>query len=548
MISALSRPASRAAALFLVLTVVATYPIATAPASYTYGDHPDAQLTMWIMAWDAHALGHDPVNLFNANIFHPERRTLAYSETLLGYLPLFGPILWLGGNPVLAFNVVLLFSFTASGFAMYLFARHLTGREWPSIVAGVCYGFVPYRFVHVPQIQLEAMEWIPLAFLCLHRFLERGDRRYAAGLGVCVILEALCCLYYAIFLVVGLALYWIVLMPIDARALGWRKVSGLAVTACATAALLAPLIAAYWRVHNMRGLERSIEEITERSADAASYLASTAPLHLAFGSRFMTYQRDYLFPGVGALVLAGIGLVSARRTNVIPLAGLALFALAASFGPPGFLGVPVYNVLYAAIPIFGGLRQISRFGVLVFFAVSAMAAVGCAAIEGRMPARRRTMWMIGIATLVFMETFTAPLRYDRPGGVPLTRLAPPPEEYDWLAARQDHRAIVELPFAPKQQPWRNAPYVFWSTRHWHPLVNAYSGFAPPSYYRIERILRRFPDDSSRKALLARHVGYVIIHWQRFRSGDFGVDVGRVHASQWLQPVAHFTHTDIFEVH
>src|SRR3954462_1405311 len=103
------------ATLFLCLTLIATYPIVVAPASLAFFTHADAQLNMWILAWDAHALAHHAAHLFDANIFFPEPRTLAYSETLLGYLPIFGPILWLGGSPALANNAVLLFSFTASG-------------------------------------------------------------------------------------------------------------------------------------------------------------------------------------------------------------------------------------------------------------------------------------------------------------------------------------------------------------------------------------------------------------------------------------------------
>src|SRR3954463_16069707 len=103
------------AVLFFCLTLIATYPIATAPGSLAFFTHSDAQLNMWIMAWDAHALRHHARDLFDANIFYPEPRTLAYSETLLGYLPIFGPVLWLGGSPALANNAVLLFTFTVSG-------------------------------------------------------------------------------------------------------------------------------------------------------------------------------------------------------------------------------------------------------------------------------------------------------------------------------------------------------------------------------------------------------------------------------------------------
>src|SRR5580765_2138017 len=150
------------AVLFLALTAIATYPIVRAPGSLAFFTHADAQLNLWILAWDAHALSHHGAHLFDANIFFPEPRTLAYSETLLGYLPIFGPILWLGGSPALANNAILFFSFTASGLAMYLLALHLTGRQWPAIPAGIAYPYAPYRFVHLPQIPLEAMEWIPL--------------------------------------------------------------------------------------------------------------------------------------------------------------------------------------------------------------------------------------------------------------------------------------------------------------------------------------------------------------------------------------------------
>src|SRR3954468_22266783 len=100
------RRTTAAAALFVALTLIATYPIARAPASYAFFGHADAQLNMWILAWDARAVARDPRHLFDTNIFAPERRTLAYSETLLGDLPIAGPILWLHGSPALAFNAV----------------------------------------------------------------------------------------------------------------------------------------------------------------------------------------------------------------------------------------------------------------------------------------------------------------------------------------------------------------------------------------------------------------------------------------------------------
>jgi len=532
--------------LFVVLTLAATYPIARAPGQYAYFGHSDALLNMWIMAWDAHALRHDPLNLFNANIFFPEPRTLAYSETLLGYLPLFGPILWLHGSPVLAFNVVLLASFVASGFGMYLLARHLTGQHWPGIVAGIVYAFVPYRFVHIPQIQLEAMEWLPLSFLCLHLFIERGALKYAIALGACIVIGTLCCVYYGVFLVTALTIALPVMAIVDRRLRKARALATLAAVGCVAALLLAPVMGEYSRVHGRIGLERPLEEIASKSADVDSYLASGAPLHQALMGRPPWPPHDYLFPGFLALILALAGAVTRRRqATMLIYAAVGVFCLAASFGPAGLMGLSVYRLLYL-IPVFHGLRQISRFGEVMLFALSVLAAFACAALEPELPSRRRGLWQLAIAALVFLETFAAPLRYDRPGGVPLVRVPDAPPVYTWLAQQPGRFSIIELPLHFDQM-YRDAPYVYWSTLHWHPLVNGYSGFAPPNYASLKGVLQEFPDKLSHEALKQRGVKYLIIHADGWTRWDAPLDPARVKETAWLRPVARFPNVDVFEV-
>ena len=43
-----------------------------------------------------HQLPRDPLHLFDANIFHPERNTLAFSEHMLPQALMGAPLLWLG--------------------------------------------------------------------------------------------------------------------------------------------------------------------------------------------------------------------------------------------------------------------------------------------------------------------------------------------------------------------------------------------------------------------------------------------------------------------
>ena len=74
----------RAAGLFVLLTLVFTYPLSVRPGDVLLADQPDFHLFVWTLGWIAHALATDPLSIFNANIFYPLRHTLAFSENLLG--------------------------------------------------------------------------------------------------------------------------------------------------------------------------------------------------------------------------------------------------------------------------------------------------------------------------------------------------------------------------------------------------------------------------------------------------------------------------------
>jgi len=74
-------------------------------------------LFLWTLGWDAHAFVHQPLSIFDANIYHPLRHTLAFSENLIGSALIAAPIQWNTGNTVLALNVVALLSCVLCGWA-----------------------------------------------------------------------------------------------------------------------------------------------------------------------------------------------------------------------------------------------------------------------------------------------------------------------------------------------------------------------------------------------------------------------------------------------
>jgi hypothetical protein len=68
-----------------------------------------------------------------------------------------------------------------------------------------------------------------------------------------------------------------------------------------------------------------------------------------------------------------------------------------------------------------------------------------------------------------------------------------------------------------------------ATRHWHPILNGYSGIVPASYEAHYRELRGFPDERAVAALRAAGVTHVVVHEDelRRRVGDDAVNVTRV---------------------
>ena len=128
--------------LFIVLACATTYPIARF-------DHPqvpdadDSYFNVWRLSWVAYQLPRDPSAIFDANIFHPAKSTLAYSDAMLALGVAGAPLIWLGVHPVVVHNLLILASFVTAALGAFLLCRHLTGSTSAAIVGGLIFGFAP---------------------------------------------------------------------------------------------------------------------------------------------------------------------------------------------------------------------------------------------------------------------------------------------------------------------------------------------------------------------------------------------------------------------
>src|SRR5262245_37491903 len=305
-----SAPAAAAALLlFAALAVVHTWPLASAPGRLSRNDNADTILNEWIVAWVAHQAVHAPAHLVDANIFYPERGTLAYSEYLIAPATMGAPLLWMGCSPVLAYNLLVLAGLTLTGWSAYLLIARWTGDSAAAVLAGAIAAFNAHTLTRLPQLQALHVELLLLALLALDAVLTAASRRTglraAVALAILVVLPGVTSYYLLVFLAVAIVMGTAVRFE-DWRSRGRRLVPLFALTGAIVIAVLVPALWPYARV----GHVRELEEVAAYSAAWRDYLASPARIHFGTWSARFFGDPTALFPGVAALVLSAIAIGS----------------------------------------------------------------------------------------------------------------------------------------------------------------------------------------------------------------------------------------------
>src|SRR5688500_13814182 len=167
-----------AAVFFIVAATVMTWPLGRL-MDRAVSDPGDPFINIWILDWDHFATFRAPLSLFHANVFHPARYALAFSENLYGIALLLIPFRLAGLEPIAAYNVAMLLGFAFSGFGAYLLGYRLT-RSFPAaLAAGVFYAFVPFRFTHITPVQHIWGGWMPLLLAALLAYIDAPGWRRA---------------------------------------------------------------------------------------------------------------------------------------------------------------------------------------------------------------------------------------------------------------------------------------------------------------------------------------------------------------------------------
>lgn len=516
---------------YCLLTCVMTWPQVARiqdglPADVDGSLFEDPFLNSWILAWGARAIVKSPCHLFDTNAFWPRTNTLAYSDHMLGYLPLSAALFWLTGNAVLVHNALLLATFVASGLGMFLLVRHVTGAAGPALLAGIVYAFCPFRFGQYGHVQVLSAQWMPLALWCLHLFHERVDRsgRFAMGPYVAFVLlggiQSLCSSYYSMFFPVLVGCVGIAVGlwggPRRLRKAVWTLAGPVLWTAVAL-----PALWPYVRLKQHMGFRRDLHQNVQYSARPSSFLAASAGNRL-YGRLTAPFAKPEAigFPGAMAACLAlwaAVRLLRAKawRPEAEPAARMGWIYLAAgaamallALGPLVRIGRSLalpgpYMLLYHFVPGFDGLRAPGRFLMPAMLCLSVLVGLGASQVCSLLAAPRQRHWAIGLlAAIALAELAAFPLRLPR---VPVGDRVP--KVYRWLARQQPVKRIVELPL---DLGLNDVQRMYYSTYHWHSIVNGKSGYFPPES-TAKFLSYVVPRPALLHLMAEMQIDYVVVH-------------------------------------
>jgi hypothetical protein len=581
---------------FAVATAAFTWPLVT-QLSNTLPDWGDPADSAWRIGAIARQLLINPFHLYQTNAFYPLGSNLALDELMTGQGLLAAPVIWLTNNPPLAFNLLLFTSFALSGFAMWLLVRHLTGSSSAGLVAGMIFAFSPWHYGQYAHLGLAAQQWMVFALYFLIRFMEATHTnakvrlfspRNGLYLGLfCLffVLQALVAGYYAFFETILISFYlfyylifesgslfrlWQILrqkerpQPFSWGRLG-RQLGLIAVAGVLGLALLLPFVLPFRHAQEQFGFRRDLSEVSYWSAAPNSLLRTTPrswlykPVQRGIFN-LKTSSERMLYPGVMAVLLAGIGLFALKKRSKSQLtkralltqlpgmrlrwlfAALALTGLVLSFGPnlnleaygqaPTGITLP-YKWFYDFLPGFDALRVPQRFGQLFMLGLAVCAGYGVASLlkpgtssseptgqtKSKLRGFGRPVLVILLLALVTAD-YIAP---DLPAQhTPTGEQAPP--VYRWLAGTEattlipKNALLLELPLTNEKNPVNTNPiYLMYGLFHERPMLNGSANIIPPGYDRLFYEMQSFPQIHCLDIVQGLGVRYLIVHTGKLNS-------------------------------
>jgi len=524
--------------LYLAFTLIFTFPLflhisTSSPMADGQGDQFQS---MWMFWWFKTALFHLQTNpLYTTFVFYPHGTSLIYHMPIfLSLLALpFQYLLSSPANLIIAYNLILMFTFVLSGFGVYLLTKYLIKDPVTAFICGLLFAFSSYRLWHLNHLGLLSTEWIPFYILYLFRFVDEKLLKYALWVGVFFVFTFLSDLTCALFLSTFTSIYFLYLLVKSRKRLLDKKIIiNSSIALFTVVIILSPFL--YSLSSTQIDWPTQTKEQTTYSANLVGYFLPVSERSL-WGSSFLPSQHDYLGIAGGELFLGYILLFFVMYTLIKRgkerikfwfFSSLAFLLLSLGhtiyiYNHSYYFNWLPYNLLYTYVPFLRIGRTPYRFSLMVTLCLIIFSSYGLTRFFNSHYAKDRNLsdlknffrsflvrkgMPLVVVVLICLEFIVVPTTLIQ---------VEVPESYQKIKEMPEEFAILEMPASFFGNSLFANVYLFYQTVHGKKLVD---GLLPrPSYHSRdflkENILKEdMTLDGKLKDKLARNnIKYVIIH-------------------------------------
>ncbi len=477
-------------------------------ANQTMG-HFDQSMVVSVIVRNADILVTEPWKLLGDGQCFPFPKSYTLGEHMFGEGLLMAIPWMLTGDPILAYNLMLVLTLWIPGVTMYLFAHHFLRRAAPAFVAGLLLAMSPPRIIDGGHPYLHAEFWLPLILLFLHQvFASRWLWLPAAGIALLLALEALETIYVLLACAIVTSVYGLFL------AARFRSALPRVVLPLAAAVVLSVGFA--WFVLGPYFETREAWSVL-RGRPTALFPIET----YGWGSPF--------FVGAFGLVLGVVGLVDRliRRRDVhrddprvamLAAAVAIVWASVVEIPIPGTgLGIPgLFALLAEVVPGLDAVRGLFAVTIGLWVPVALLAGYGALVLLERLP-RRLAAGVAAALALGIVGERSVPAFAEWSFGTPLELLAwdaRPPEDDIELVRAVDLGPVFDVPVAPPENSLARAAQA----RHlllqaWNPKPSSscYNSFDTPLASQMAQLASGLPSRGVAEAIAALGFGEVLSH-------------------------------------
>jgi hypothetical protein len=424
-------------------------------------------------------------------------------------------------NQTIAYNILIILSFTLAGFFAYLLGRQLFKSKLVAIFLGVAYAFCPYLQAHSLQhlTLITAAALIPLFFIFLLKFIENDNIKNLALTALFFVLVLTENFYYGYFLFFALIIFFLVKVIVQLRTKNIDAVKKtlrsffylFIIVFCLVLIFNFQLVKPFFNKQTSNVTQSSKRQVAELSVYQASTINYILPSidHPLFGNLLYKTIKNHLhqsnvfeqtlYVGLALFVLAIMSLFISRNYTVWLFFVLACFAFLFSISPF------IQNASYKILPYF---RVYARWGLIVFLSTAVLAGFALEKIA------KNKFTFLAIIIIIF-EFLSFPAQR-------LTQLNNFPEAYTFLKQQPDE-IVVFYPFVSTEE-LRYNQYLYFQTIHQKRMVN---GAIPKTKDDEERLnMLNIENVNTVSKLKNKQVKYIVINKEFYKEGRLPADLWR----------------------